>query len=414
VADLQALAETEHEDPEYVPTILPVDARLAVRGPVSVLQALFDRAASVIPAKEIIAGTAYALLEAVPGQPGTLPYVRLSATDGSMSVQMVADGIEVRMPGSALVPGKKISDILKLAPTSTAAIEILGNTAMVRSGRAQWEVQTPVGDALAAVADVSGIHTHTVPVQALLEALSITRKAASVSDARASLKQILVKNGSLTALDGGRLHRQRVTGLPVEADMTIPLKVADEVMRLLRASSSEHLEMGGNSSHIVFRVDQDVIGGQRPLVDFPDVENQVLGPALTNSWSLSLDRERLTEAIKRVRVNADPDYAAIFMTLVPGKTTVEGSTWTLTLSARDKTGNAARESLDASWSGPGGNRALCVNHRFLSDLLSVMDGEHAIFRVGEDSKTQRMPLFVENTVTGFTGWVQQIRPGYLA
>lgn len=413
MTNLLALAELESIEAELVPEILPVDARLAVSGPVAVFATLFERAAAVAPTKVLIAGTGYALLEAVSGGPGVLAHVRLGATDGAMSTSMVASGVEVIMAGAVLLPGKRISEILKLAPTTSVRIEVLGNTATLRSGRAQWTVQTPPGEALPPAADTSGIITHPLPVAGLLEALTTARKAASLSSSRASLMQLSVLGGAITGLDGARLHRQHVEGLPASIDLSIPLRAAEEVCHLLRTTTDEVVEMGGNASHLVFRIGSNTLVAQRALVNFPNIESQVLGPALTNPYALTLDRAALTDAIRRVRVNADPDFRAIFLTLTPGRQVGEVIDWSLTLSARDRSGNSARESLNALWSGPAKARELCVHHVYLSDLLAVQRGADVVFKIGEDSKDVRLPLFIEDTVSGFTGYVQQMRPGYL-
>lgn len=412
--DLLSLATAQSVDPEMVPDILPVDARLAITGPVGVFAALFDRAASITPAKEIIPGTGYALLTAVAATQTALAYVQVTATDGDMTSVMVAGGVDVLMAGSVLVPGKKFVEILKTTPTSQVRIEVLGNTATLRSGRAQWSVQTPIGDALPPAADVSGVLTFPVPVASLLGALVSARKAASTSTARASLMQLEVKDGSITGLDGGRMHRQRVENLVSSENFTIPLRVAEEVIRLLRSTEEETVEVGANSSHLIFRVGHDQIVAQQSLSPYPDVETQVVGPALTNTSTLTLVRTDLIEAVKRVRINADPDYQALFLTLTPGVAAADGPTWTLVISAQDRIHNAARETIDVGWKGPAKPRALCVNHRYLSDLLTTMDEEFIAFKVGEDSKTVRLPLFVEDTTRGFTGWVQQMRPGYMS
>lgn len=411
--DLLGLAEAQSDDLEMVPEILPVDARLAVSGKVATFLGLFERAAAVTPGKEIISGTGHALIEAFPGTSTTVPYVKVSATDGDMTVVLWADGLQVSMPGAALVPPKKILDILKIAPTENLRFEVLGNTATMRSGRAQWSVQTPIGEHLPPAPDVSTMQTVQVPVQSFLDALRAARAAASTSSARASLMQIQVRDGSLTGLDGGRLHRQRVEGLSIGLNTTIPLRVADEVARLLRGAESETFEFGSSFSHLLFRVDNDEIIAQRLLSDFPNIENQILGPALTNTHTMSVNRAILADAVKRVRVNSDPEYHAMYLTLAPGKATSDGTTWTLTVSARDRSGNEAREGMDVAWTGPKGSRSLCVNHKNLSEMLSTMTTENVAFKVGDDTKAQRFPLFVENDINGFTGWVQQTRPGYL-
>jgi DNA polymerase III sliding clamp (beta) subunit (PCNA family) len=409
VTDLVDLAESEPEDVEYIPTILPVDARLAVRGPVSVFLPLLDRAAAVIPAKEALSGTSHALLEAFGPQPGTLPYVRLSATDGAQSVSLVADGVDVIMSGAVLVPAKKIADVLRLAPSSQAYIEVLGNSIVVRSGRAQWTVQTLVGDRLPPFAETTGMTLHTGECTPLLYALSSAKKAASTTNARAALMQISIKDGAVTGIDGGRLHRIKIPDLPLGLSLTLPLKAADEVMRMLRSALSNEAQIGGNASHVVVSVDQDVLIAQRTLVPFPDIEREVLSPSLNNIHTMTVDRDSLLNAIKRVRISADPDFQSVILTLTPG-TAIEG-VWSLTVSARDRSGNAAQESVEIMWAGPDKARSLVVNHHYLTDLLSVIPQDSVAFKIGDDTKAERHPLFVEDQ-GGVTGYVHQMRPGF--
>lgn len=399
----------EHDDPEFIPEILPVDARLSVKAPVAKLQELFLRAAAVLPQKESIPGTAYALLEAVQTSSTEVAHARITASDGDQTVSVVVDGIEVLMAGSVLVPAKRIYDILKLAPSQAAKIEVLGTTALIRSGRAQWTVQTPVGDSLSTLLDVSGIELQDVPVEPLMRALSVARRAASNTDARLSLMQVQIRNGTVTGCDGGRLHRADLREISTTTDVTIPVKVVDELMKALRSTDAEYMQMGYDERHLVFKIEQDSIIAQRLLVPFPQVENLLLGPAFSNSNTLTLDRQDLADSIKRVRINADPDSAIIFLGLVPGRRDEAGNlSWSLAVRSRDRQGNASQETLKCQWVGSGTARELSFNHHYLSDLLAVYNEETVIFRVGDDTKTLRTPLLLEDRVTGFTGIVQQV------
>lgn len=407
--DLSFLAEMEYEDPEFIPEILPVDARLSVKAPVAKLQELFSRAAAVLPQKESIPGTAHALLEAVQTSNTEVAHVRITASDGDQTVSVVVDGVTVLMAGAVLVPAKRIHDILKLAPSEVAKIEVLGTAALIRSGRAQWTVQTPVGDSLSTILDVSDIELQDVPVGPLVSALSIARRAASNTDARLALMQVQIRNGTVTGCDGGRLHRADLREISTTTDVTIPVKVADELIKALRATDAEFMQMGYDDRHLVFRIEQDSIVAQRPLIPFPEVESLLLGPAFSNTNSLTVDRRELADSIKRVRINADPDSAVIFLSLVPGKKDDAGHlSWSLAVRSRDRQGNASQEILECQWVGSGKPREMAFNHHYVSDLLAVYDAETAIFKVGDDTKTLRTPLFLEDRVTGFTGIVQQV------
>lgn len=413
MTDISMLAEMEHEDPEFVPEILPVDARLSIKASVSVLQTLFARAAAVAPTKEIVLGTTHSLLEAVQTSAHEAAHLRITASDGSQTVSVVMDAVTVLMSGKVLVPAKRIHDILKLAPSETAKIEVIGTAAVIRSGRAQWTVQTPVGDSLSTLLDVSGIPMQTVAVGPFVNALSVARSAASAQSAWLGLNQLQIRNGTVTGCDGGRLHRAALRGLDTSTEVTIPIYAVDELLKALGATSSSHFEMGYDDQHLVFQIDQDSIVAQRLLAEFPPIENLLLGPAFSNTNSLTVNRTELIEVIRRVRINADPDTSAVHLLLVPGKKDSEGQiSWSLAVRAKDRSGNASQEVIECQWVGPGKPRALIVNHHYLSDFLSAYEADEVVIKVGENSKTQPSPLYVEDQILGFSGIVQQMHAAW--
>lgn len=413
MTDISMLAEMEHEDPEFVPEILPVDARLSIKASVSVLQTLFARAAAVAPTKEIVLGTTHSLLEAVQTSTHEAAHLRITASDGSQTVSVVMDAVTVLMSGKVLVPAKRIHDILKLAPSETAKIEVIGTAAVIRSGRAQWTVQTPVGDSLSTLLDVSGIPMQTVAVGPFMNALSVARSAASAQSAWLGLNQLQIRNGTVTGCDGGRLHRAALRGLDTSTEVTIPIYAVDELLKALGATTSSHFEMGYDDQHLVFQIDQDSIVAQRLLAEFPPIENLLLGPAFSNTNSLTVNRTELIEVIRRVRINADPDTSAVHLLLVPGKKDSEGQiSWSLAVRAKDRSGNASQEVIECQWVGPGKPRALIVNHHYLSDFLSAYEADEVVIKVGENSKTQPSPLYVEDQILGFSGIVQQMHAAW--
>lgn len=413
MTDLLDLAEMETPDEELIPEMLPVDARLSVKGDVKALQQLFERAASVTPAKEVILGTSFALFEAFEATPDAVAYTRITATDGEQTVSATTDGLSVAMAGQVLLPAKRIFDILKLAPETKAKIEVLGSTATVRSGRAQWTVQTPAGDSLPPLASVDEVKFQDVLVEPFLLGLTAARRAVG-HVFRASLMQLDVANGLITGSDGSRLHRQKMEGFPTNISMTIPLAVADELIKALRLTDRETIQVGTNEAHLAFRFGPDYLIANKLMLPYPNVENLVLEPAFTNSHALTVDRQELKQVIQRVRVNADQDYSTVFLALLPGKKDSEGTTtFTLAVRVRDASQNAAQEVMECQFVGGSKTRELCVNHKYLTDLLDVYTDDIAIFRLGDDTKTNRTPLFLEDTETGFTAVVQQMNSEWL-
>lgn len=411
MTDLLALVNAEVEDLELSPEILPVDARLSVRAAAPILVSLFERAASIAPNKEIVVGTAFSLLEAFPAESGVASYVQVTATDGEHSLAVVADEVTVVLAGAALLPAKKVLDILRLVPEDLVRIDVLGTSAVIRSGQAVWTVQTPTGDSLPPLPDVSGISLVPVGREKFLTALVAVRKAVSTQSARFSLMQMQVKNQNLTGADGARAHRLRVNELPVNLEMDIPVKVLDELAKALSKSQGDSFELGADDAHLAFRIDRDILIAQRLLLPFPDVEKMFLGPALNNQHRLEVNTKDLAAVIRRVRINADPEYAGVYLGILPCPKDASGAEqWLLKVRARDKTGNSATESLPVRWEGPKGARELCLNHRQMLDLLSSYDYEQIIFSVGDDTKTTKRPLLLEDQEHGFTAVVAQMMP----
>lgn len=410
MTSLEFLAAMEHEDPEYVPEILPEGARISVKGSVKTFLALFGRAAQVTPAKEVIAGTGYALLEGFYGDAGELPSARITATDGEQTIQVLVDDVQVGRAGSVLVPPKRIYEILRLAPHPLVVLEADGTAMTIRSGRARWTVQMPTGDSLRQPLDVDDVLLAPVPIEPFLHALGVAYAAMPKSDARPAMMQAEVRNATITACSGPQAHRQVIEEFPADLDFCIPLRTVEELLRALKNTDELTVEVGANERHIVFRIGSDSIIARRLLLPFPNVDSLLLGPTFANRDALTIERLSLVEVVKRVRVNADQDFSAVTLTLVPGKLDANGDPrWIAVISAKDRIGNASREALRCQFTGPPVTTALTFNHRYLLDLLECYPGELLPIKLGRDLKTIKTPLLIEDSTLGFTGVVQQMR-----
>lgn len=404
---LEDLVAMEFRDPELVPEILPVDARLSIKAPVEGLLALFTRASAVAVSsidKEMLAGTSSVLLEAVQATKDTAAYLRGTATDGDRTISIVMDAVTVRREGSVLVPAHRLRDILKLAPSPEALIEIVGTEATIRSGRALWTVQVTAGDALSVSLDTSRVRTAPLTLQSFGEALSAVAVAASRSGARDSLMQVQLRNAAFTACDGGRVHRARVADFDNTFNVAIPIGAVDEILKAIRASRETTGVFGYDERHITFETGNDRVVAQILHIPFPEtVEQLLMGPAFQNHSTLRVDRQDLIDTIKRVRINSNPDSAAITLGVLPSK-----GDWELSVRARDQARNSSQETLECVFMGSDKAPELTLNHHYLIDLLEVYPGDTVFFKVGEDTKATRQPLMVEDDDIGFTGIVQQM------
>lgn len=400
---LLALANMESEDKELIPDILPVDTRLSVQGSASALAEVLSSAAAVAPAKEVIPGTGFVQLEA---EDGDSPVLRFSATDGFKSVVKVMDNIVVHLSGSALLPGKRLLDILKLSGDNVR-LDVFHTHAVVRSGRAVWNIQLPTSQNLPPLPDVDDIELHPVGRVYFGVALVNAQRAIAKSSARLALRQILVSKGHLIGCDAARLHKLP-TGLPKSFSTTLPAGFVETLITELRASKDETFYLGSNKSTVVAKIGNDYITGQRLTSEYPNVEHLMLEPAMLNNETLSVPVFELTQAVTRVRVSADPDLAGVTLAVRQ----IKGN-WTLLVSATDKTGNASQEVIPGiEFTGEKG-REETVNFTYLLDFLRCLSATGVVtFRLGTSTKTKVSAIYTESE--DFVGVLMPISPSFMA
>jgi DNA polymerase III sliding clamp (beta) subunit (PCNA family) len=405
ITDLLDLSEMEDEEEELVPEILPVDARLAISGSAKALSALIQSAVDIAPMKEIISNTSYVRIQAFSKNSKHVSYVQVSATDGERSIAVLDDSMKIRLAGSVLIHGKKLLDVLRLVPEDTIRLDVLGTSLTVRSGRAVWTLSTPPSEYdLPDFANVDDIPLHTVKSADLLEALSLVLPAVSKTQARHSLMQAEVANRQITACDGIRAHRVTIPDLPKEFSTTLPLRFIESAIKELRAHSDEDVQIGSDNSTVVLRFSRDSLISQRLNFDYPSVNHLLLGPALANEESLTLNVKDLMDTVKRVRVNADPDYSALYLS-VRG----EGEA-TVAVRARDKNGNSSQEVLEAEFDGKKA-RDIVVNHRYLTEFLACIEFDTCTLKLGESTKSKQAPIYVETEK--FTGSLMPMAPAFV-
>lgn len=395
--EITDLLDMEFDDAELEPTILPLEARLSLRGDVVEFKRIFDRLTAVTPTKEKIPGTASVHVKALDG------VVTFTATDGSQTLQLETSKIRINREGAALLPGHKIKAILLLAPEPVISFTILANTVTIQSGRATWNPAIPAGDRTAPLPNIDDIQTVEVPRRAFFKALQSARRALPSLGSRKSLEQVSVAAGAITASDGYRLIRQRVDGFPKELNFCIPKSTVEELMRSLNGAGQEHIQLGASSEHIVVRDAGETLVSSQLTLDFPDLDPLLLTPALENKNSLIVDAYELRDVIARVRISADPEFASVTLHTAKTKT----GEWELTVLARDRSGNSAYESMAAIWEGDDDPQEIVVSHVYLSDMLESFRSRLATIKVGSGTKTRQTPLLLHDKETGYTAVVQQ-------
>jgi DNA polymerase-3 subunit beta len=356
-----------------------------------VLQGLLEKASSVVPSKDIMPLLKNFQFDVKAG------HFQVVATDLELSVVSQTEMVMTQVPGVAVFPAKKMLEIIREADEGDVVVAVQDNLAHIEVGRTSWDLKLQQGDDYPDMPDSKDVQLHSVDRVKFLSGIQSVRYAAARDTTRPSLMMIDVSKGRMTACDGVRFQQSDLgEDFPLES-LQIPTGAIDDLVKLLRSTDMTSIGIGESESHLVFGIGTDLFLANKLMAQFPDVEALLLRPALANKLQLSVDRQDLVDAVKRVRINADSETSAIGLVLDKGK---------MVVTSKDKFGNGAEETIEAGWAGS--RRMLVVNHQFLLDMLGMYDGKSCSFFLGEDTKSRKSPLLLRDDTTRTTGVVQQM------
>ncbi len=387
---ISQLLDTADED--FLPVPAGEKLRLTIRK--HVLQVLLDKAATVIPSHDPMPVLKNFLVQVEADR------LRVIATDLELSMIATTPLVTVDTPGTCVLPAKKMLTIVREAADEDVQIRVTGTSAHIVIGRASWTLKLAGGDDYPPLPKISDIAYTEVDRAALIGALTAVKYAASRDPNRTSLNMVDIKQGRMIATDGSRFQQTQLAWFPV--DMRIPIAAVDDLLRLLKISDLDRVHVGQSDNHLIFRFATDVFVVNKLIAQFPDMEKQLLKPALDNKHSLSTRTRDLLDAIKRVRINADPESSAIALIIDRQGITVQ---------AKDKYGNTAAEAIDATWTGS--QRTVVVNHKFLTDMFRGYSGDTAVFKLGDDTKTRKSMILLQDADVGSIGVVQQMNADWV-
>jgi DNA polymerase III subunit beta len=324
--------------------------------------------------------------------------VRLAATDMDLAVVASSPAVSAEAEASVVLPARRLMDILATLYGGDIAFAIHGDRADITAGSAKWSLRLVDGSDYPALPVLSELELQPVDREKLLAALLAVRHAIGHEHSRHNLQQVVIADAGgkrvMTACDSARLAR-----VPAEFPFpaAVPRGAVEELIRLLDRPGGDLSAAEGDGGTLVFKFGDTVFTTQPPPSKFPNVEAQLLKPAVSNHQALGVSRLLLAEAIRRVRVTADESTNAIALRLSEGKCEVVSN---------DKGGNRASQALDASWDGA--ERTVVVSWRHLADLLAVLQGETVTLLLGPGSGKKPSPVLCEDSASGLTAVVSQM------
>ena len=173
----------------------------------------------------------------------------LMATDLEIGIRIAVEGVEVEVPGSAVLPLSRFGPILRESPDKTLYLEADPQGTTVRGDRSEFKLAGANPDEFPSVAAFAESAYHEVPARFLKEVIRRTAFATDTESSRYALGGVLLEleEDKLTAVgtDGRRLAKMEGPAISVGGHATgdqttiVPTKALTLIERSLSDADAE-------------------------------------------------------------------------------------------------------------------------------------------------------------------------------
>jgi DNA polymerase III subunit beta len=290
--------------------------------------------------------------------------VRFLATDLEVALRSKCTASVVKS-GSVTLPAKKLYEIVKALPETDIRVAEEKNCVKVAADRFDSRMQTLPREDFPTLPETGGTPNATLPRGALKEMVAKTQFAITGEDTRYFLNgaQFVLRPDamSLVATDGHRLALVTAPrkGAAVEEEIKaiLPKKTLGELSRLLGEGDGDITYQRGEN-HLFFDVGGRLLISRMIDGQFPAYERVI---PKGNDKHIEFERDRLTNAVKRVALLSNERSRAVKFQIEKGKVDVTSSSPDL---------GEAKETLTVDYSGT--PLQICFNAQYVLDFLTAV------------------------------------------
>jgi DNA polymerase-3 subunit beta len=317
--------------------------------------------------------------------------IRLLATDLEVGLRSKCQAA-VSKGGTLTLPAKKLYEIVKALPETDVRIEEDKNGVKVAADRFDSRMQTQPFQDFPTVPEATGTSSATLPASAIRTMVSKTQFAITGEDTRFFLNGALFILGpesmSLVATDGHRLAHVTVArakgtgkGPKDEVRAILPRKTLWELGKLL-AEGDGDLRYERGENHLFFQVGDRMLISRMIDGQFPAFERVI---PKGNNRRIEFERERLTNAVRRVALLSNERSRAVKFAVEKGKVEVTSSSPEF---------GEAHEVIPVEYDD--GAMQICFNAQYVLDFLNVVETDQVVLELkDETSQAVMKPLGAE-------------------
>jgi len=287
------------------------------------------------------------------------------ATDLEVGLRSKCAGT-VTKPGALTLPAKKFYEIVKSLPETDIRIAEDKGGVKIAADRFDSRMQTLPREDFPTLPESGGTPTASLERNAVKEMVAKTQFAITGEDTRYFLNGALFvlkpDEMSLVATDGHRLALVSVTrdggkSGSAESKAILPKKTLGELGRLLSEGEGDiGYERGEN--HLFFQVGERMLISRMIDGQFPAYERVI---PKGNDKHIEFERDRLTNAVKRVALLSNERSRAVKIQIEKGKVDVTSSSPDL---------GEAKETLPVDYTGS--PMQICFNAQYVLDFLAAV------------------------------------------
>ena len=295
--------------------------------------------------------------------------VKFLATDLEVGLRSKCTA-SVAKGGSLTLPAKKLFEIIKALPETDVRIEEDKNGVKVAADRFDSRMQTLPREDFPTLPDASGGYNATLPRDIVRQMIAKTQFAITGEDTRYFLNGALFilrpDSMSLVSTDGHRLalinapreKSAKGKGGEEEVRRILPRKTLLELGRLL-ADGEGDIRYEAGENHLFFDIGGRLLISRMIDGQFPAFERVI---PKGNDKRIEFDRDRLTNAVKRVALLSNERSRAVKFQIDSGKVEIASSSPEF---------GEAKEVLMVDYTGT--PVTICFNAQYVLDFLAVAD-----------------------------------------
>lgn len=281
-----------------------------------------------------IAGRAVSTRSAVPSLGGILVEAReqgltFRATDMEIGFALSVEG-KVETPGSALLPGRLLVDVVRTLPGGDVALAVRPEERDVEltAGTARFHLRTLPPEDFPRLPEFEG-EPIKLPGEALADTVERVARAASRDEVRPILTGVLVtaeeRTLTMVATDSYRLsvkHTELENPVSTQLEANVPARALRELSRIVASESVEEVEIALLANQVVFRADGIMLSSRLIEGQFPS-HRQLIPDSFEHE--VRLPRGELLEVARRIGQLAQRN-APLRLALSEGELTVSAET----------------------------------------------------------------------------------------